>query len=334
MPKVDITTLDRELRSGSIRPVYAIIGEELYLSQSALRMLKDKVVGDKANEDFGLRTFSAKEASPADILDATRTVPFLSANILVIIRDAEKLKKEIQDAIVEYLESPSATTVLVLAGTKIDGRSKCMQSILKVGAVVECKPLYANKIPSWINMETKRKDKQMSQQAASFLADMVGNDLGQLIQAIERLVLYVGDKKLIDLSDVEESIAETHQRTIFELADAVGGRKLEKAISLLHNILENGMAPVLALNMLARHFRILSKAKEITGRMDDKAQIAKYLGVHPFYAGNYMSQSRNFSGGELRLAFRKLHNCDRSLKSSRIPKERVLEKALFSIIQK
>ncbi len=331
--KLDITSLEKEIRGGKIRPAYVVVGEESYLARAAQRIIRDKVCGEKS-DDLSYRILSAKETKLDQITDALRTVPFLSPKILVVIRDAEKLKKGVQETLVDYLESPVDTSVLVVIASKLDGRTKFMQLAGKVGAIVECKPLYANKVPYWINIEIRRGGKQISQEAAKFLADMVGNDLGQIAQAIDRVSLYVGDRKLIELSDIEHAIAETHQRTIFELTDAVGERKISKALSHLHNILENGGAPVLALNMLARHFRILSKAKEISGRMSDKAQVAKYLGVNPFFATNYMNQANNFSKGELRDGFRILHRCDRTLKSSRIPKERVLEKALFNIIKK
>lgn len=332
MPKLDITSLDRELRTGRLYPAYVVVGEEGYLAQGAMRLLREKFCGTGA-DDLSCRSFDAKESNVGEIIDALRTVPFLSSKTLVIIREAEKMQKVLLDALTGYLESPVDTSVLAVVASKLDGRTRFMQLAGKVGAVVECKPLFANKIPLWINMEVKRGGKQISQEAAGFLADMVGGELGQLAQAIERIILYVGDRKIVELSDIEHAIADTHQRTIFELADAVGMRKLPKAVSLLHNILENGGAPVLTLNMLARHFRILSKAKEITGRISNNGEIARYLGVHPFYAMNYMEQAKNFSNGEIRAGFRILHRCDKGLKSSRIPKERILEKALFSLIR-
>jgi len=330
MPKLDIISLERELRAGKTHPVYVIVGQEMHLARAALRLIKEKVCVDSTDE-FSFRSFDANDAKLEDVMGSLRTVPLLGGKTTVLIRNVEKLKGDLLDALTEYLASPQDTS-LIMTGTKIDGRTKFIQLASKVGAIVECKPLYSDKIPLWINMEVKRGDKQISQEAARFLADMVGTELGQIAQAIERVSLFVGKKQLIELSDVEHAIADTHQRTIFELTDAVGQRKLPKAITLLHNILENGQAPVLTLNMLARHFRILSKAKEISGRITNRGEVAKYLGVHPFYAQNYMQQARNFSNKELRDGFHVLHKCDRSLKSSRIPKERILEKALFQLI--
>jgi DNA polymerase-3 subunit delta len=260
-------------------------------------------------------------------------VPLLGGRPLVIIREGEGLGKEMQEALADYASAPVESSTLVVVAEKLDGRSRFMQAALKGGAIIECKPLYADRLPSWINMEVRRQGRQISQEAARFLADMVGGDLGQLAQSLERIVLYIGERRLIELRDVEEVIAETHQHNVFEFTDAVGTRRWPRALSLLTNILDNGEAPAMVLAMLARHFRILSKAKEIAGRLTDAAEIANYLGIRPFFVRNYTDQAKNFSKGELRDAFRLLHRCDRELKSSRLGKERILENALFSLME-
>lgn len=331
--RLDITALDRELKQGTILPAYVIVGAESYLAMSALALIKDAICGDKG-DDLNVTTLSGREARPDVAIRSLRTIPMLGGRPLVIIREGEGIPKDALEAFADYIEAPVNTSTLVVVSTKLDGRSRFMHLAAKHGAVIECKPLFDSKIPTWINMEFKRHRRQISHDAAQFLADMVGSELGQLAQAIERIVLYVGDRRLIEIKDIEEAVSDTHQRTVFEFTDAVGNKNLAKALAHVHNILDGGQSPVLVLNMLARHFRILAKAKEITGRLSDRAEIANYLGVHPFYARNYLDQARNFPAGELRNSFKLLHRCDRSLKSSRLPKERILERAIFALVGK
>lgn len=337
MPKIDITALDKSLKQGKISPVYVIVGDEPYLVQTAVKRVRETLVGG-ADDDMSVTSFSARDADADAVIGALRTVPLLGGRPFVMLRDGEYLTKEgrkrFSQAIASYLEAPVPESTLVIHAQKIDGRSRLMQLAVKSGTVVECKKLYDDKLPAWIGMEIKRRDRQISFEAAKFLADMVGNDLGQLVSAIDRLVLYIGDRKLVELADVEEAITETHQRDVFELTDAVGQRRISRALSYLHNLLENGQPPPLILHMLARHFRILSKAREVEGRMMERADIAKYLGVNPFYLNNYLQQARNFSKQELRQSFHALHRCDREIKSSRLSRERILERAIISIAEK
>jgi len=330
MPKLDITKLDQELRKGTIRPIYALVGPEAYLRNTA-RQLIEKAVVAADNTDASKQVFSAKEVDGAKVIDSLRSVSMFSGRQLVIIRDAEKLNKETVELLTKYAVSPVKESTLVLDAEKLDGRSKLMRTVEKEAVVLECKALYANQLPSWVGMEVRRQGKQMSHDAARFLSDMIGNDLGQLHQAIERVSLYVGDRQLIEMKDIEEAVIETAQRTVFDLGDAIGSRRVDRALSILANLLDAGQAPVFILNMISRHIRILIKAREVGGRIGSGPELARYLGVHPFFAKNYAEQSRNFSAQELRKYFRTLARCDRSLKSSRLPRERILEKLIFEL---
>lgn len=331
MAKADITTLDRDLKRGTIRPLYALVGPEGYLAREGLRLIQEAA---EREGTVDLQTSAGREAREEAVLGALCNISLMGGRSLVVVREAERMPKSTVTALADYAAEPAAGATLVLIAEKLDGRTKLMQAIAKNGAVIECKPLYADKVPYWVNMQVKRGGKAISQEAARFLADMIGSDMGQLAQAIERVILYVGEKPTIELGDVEQAVAETHQRTIFELTDAVGERDLSKALALLRNLLEHGQPPVLVVSMLARHFRILTRAREVGGRIRDRGEMARYLGVHPFFAKNYIVQAQNFATGELKKSFRTLHRCDREIKSSRVPRERILERALFDLIGK
>lgn len=330
MPKLDLMSLERELERGTIRPLYVFVGAERHLARRGVEGITAAI--RKCAGEAEVTALSGREVRPAEAIEALRSMSLLGGRPLVVIREGEALAKGALDALADYISAPVDGSTLVVVADKLDGRGRFMLAAMDKGAVIECKPLYLNQVPSWINGEAKRRGRQISQDAARFLADMVGADLGQLSQALERLILYAGERKLIERSDVEEAVAETHQRSIFELTDAWGGRRWPEVLALIRNILEQGEPPAMVLNMLARHLRILSKAKEAAGRMEDGPALARYLGVHPYFLRNYVSQSNNFSSEELRSAFRALHECDRELKSSRIAKEIILEKGILSFL--
>lgn len=329
--------MDRELKQGKLRPVYFIVGEEHYLSHGAMAAIKE-AAGVGGGDAPSLRSFSAREARPDEVLGALRNVSLLGGRPVAIVSDGESLTKQkksaMAEALAEYIERPVASATLVVMAEKMDGRSRLMQAAAKSGAIVECKRLYDDKLPSWVGMQVRRCGRQISMEAARFLADMVGNDLGQIAGSIDRIILYIGERKVIELADVEEAVADTHQRDVFDLTDAVGRKQLSRALSYLHNLIQNGQPPPLILHMLARHFRILAKAKEIAGRAADKGEMARYMGVNPYFAGGYIEQSKNFSRSEIRGSFAILHRCDREVKSSRLPRERIIERAIVALTEK
>lgn len=331
MAKIDVIQLERELRQGNIRPFYIIVGEEAYLALSAQKRVEEAVTGGSPN-DFSRTVFEGKETSFNKFKDALNSLPLFGSRQLVTVKSAEAINKETLEKLVECFDEPPKTSTAIFIATKIDGRGRFMQAASKNPkvAVVECKPLYPNQVPYWINMEVKRQGMNISQEGANYLSDIVGSDLGALSQAIERLILFVGKRRAIELSDIEEAIAETTQRSIFELMDTIGLRQKGKSIAVLNNLLDFGTQPILILNMMARHFRILTKAKEVDGNCPS-AEAATYLGVKPFFVKGYLEQSRKFTQSELKKKFAALSKCDRDLKSSRIPKERILERLVLEI---
>ncbi len=327
--KLNIVKLDQELRSNNIRSLYAIVGEENYLRQSSLKRIEKAVLGENSNE-LARTVIDGQGFSQAAFVDALQAMPMFGGQSLVVVRDTEKISKEKLENILPYLEKITDTVTVVFMAAKLDGRSKFMQVVSKnkKAAIVECKPLYANQLPSWINMEMRHFKKQIAQNAAAFLGDIVGSDLGQLVQSMERVSLFVGAKKVIELADVEEAIAETTQRSVFELTDAIGNKDKAKALAVLHNLMEYGASPVLVLNMIARHFRILMKAKEVAGKGSSR-ELASYLGVNPYFAKNYLDQAQKYSKDEIKNKFINLCACDLKIKSSRLPRERILEQLIM-----
>ncbi len=335
MPKLDIIALQKELAQRTMRPLYVLVGDEPFLLHEAFEALRI-AVGE--GSDIGLQSYSAREAKAEDVLMTLRTVPMLGGRPAVLLREGDLLGKEsrrdLTDALTAYMEKPVESATLIIMGEKLDGRTRLMQLAAKQGAIVECKKMFDDKVPSWIALQVRKRGVQMSHEAARFLADLIGNDLGQIVGALDRIQLFIGERKMIELTDVEQAVAETHQRDIFDLTDAVGRRELATAMAWLQNLLAQGQPPPLILHMLARHFRILIKAREAMERMKDRGEIARYLGVSPFFLDGILKQARNFARSELRASFRVLSTCDRELKSSRLPRERILERAIVALTQK
>ena len=62
---------------------------------------------------------------------------------------------------------------------------------------------------------------------------MVSNEL-------EKLILYVGEKKRITLGDVETMVLAAKQRSLYELTDAISSQDRVRALEILDAILATG----------------------------------------------------------------------------------------------
>lgn len=324
---MDITQLDQTLRAKKIDACYLISGPERHLAFSAQRQILKSAFGDQPET---VDRFQLSSTKLAEVLDCLKTSSLLSPKRIVVATDADRLKKADWEMLQEYLANPNPQSVLVLVAEEMKAAE--LKKLSGKLTIVECKKLYPNQLPQWINMEAKAFGLQISQEAARFLADCVGADLGAIHQSIEKLLLFVGEKKLVQLADVEKVIANTAQKNIFEMTNAIGNKKQVEALQYLDNIFSQGEEPLRTFAMIVRHFRLLAKAQEILVRANGPdIQLAKELGVHPFFAKDYAVQARHFRPKGWAKRFKILAACDRALKSSRVSSQLLLERLISKL---
>lgn len=324
-----LTDLLQQIEAGKLQPVYFLSGEA-YPLELAAAAIRDAVLGDQQNA-FNLDALLASEASAASILEAARTMPMFGSRRLVQVRDAHVLKAEELNQLLPYLKDPSPTTCLLLLGEKADLRLKFFSELKKHGVVVRFERLKDRQAPGWVAGEAKRLRIQLRAGAAEAIAEAVGTDMGQLAAALERLSLFVGVGKPVGPADVERVLAQTRQRSIFELTNAVGRGQRREALLVLSRMLDDREPGVRIVAMLARHLRQLWSARELSTRGQSKNEIAGALGIHPFFVGDMLEQAMRFNVAALRRTHRALFEADRQLKSSRLPESAILERLVLSL---
>lgn len=331
MPKFKFEEIERLTGEGRLFPVYLIYGPEQHL----IRLLVDKLTEVyRAESGAEVERCASKGIDASEVIANLKTVSMWSKGKLVIIDDAGNLSVAVKEAFDGYVGKASGESVLIFTSEKFDGRSKLYKSIGSAGAVVEIKAVYENQMPYWINRECRRTGKNISQDAALFMTELVGTDLGAMSGAVSKVALYVGERKTISLKDIETVLSDTSQKSIFDLTNAAGSRDLPRAANRLDNLIRNNESPVLVVIMLARHWRLLIKTKELlANRFVSDGDIAAKLRVNPFFAKDYINQSKKFSKRELVKGLKKIWSADIAVKSSRIARENILHNLIMGLIK-
>jgi DNA polymerase-3 subunit delta len=324
-----LATILGAIQAGRIAPVYYLAGESFPVEQ-VVAALRQAVLGASENA-FNYDALLASETSPTSVLGAVRTMPMFGPRRLVQVRDAHHWKAEELAQLVPYLKDPSPSSCLLLIAEKADLRLKFFAEIKKSGVVAKFEPLKDRQVAAWVAGEARRQKLKLEPGAAESLAEAVGVEMAQLASAIERLALYAGLGTPITSRHVEELLATTRQRSVFELTNAVGRGDRREALLVLRRMLEDRESGVMIVAMLARHLRQLWSAKELAERNLPRAEIASSLGIHPFFVGDIIQQAQRMSGAALGRTHRALFEADRSLKSSRLTERAILEGLVFAL---
>jgi DNA polymerase-3 subunit delta len=333
-PPPDGGDLIGAIESGQLDPIYALHGAERYLLDRCLAAIRRAVLGEAgAGVSFNYDVFELKESPLARVVNTARTMPMMARRRLVVAKGIDEVKAPELEPLLPYVEDPNPTTCLVLVGEKIDTRFKVFARLRKAGYLHDFPPLRDRELGAWLAREARQRKVSLDSDAATALAEIAGPDLGRLSQALEQLTLYVGDGKRIRLEDVEELIAETRQRGVFELTKAIGEGNVERALRLLANMQRN-REPALRLQfMLVRQLRQIWRAKELAAAGVSRNEIAGRVGIAPFFLDDVLVPARRMSHAALERSFTRLYRADRTLKSSRVDPDLVLSKLVQSMAE-
>lgn len=293
-------------------PVYLFYGEEDFLIEEATDAVIEAALTTQ-ERGFNLDKMYGAEADPRDVISHASSFPMMSERRVVVVREVEKLAQP--ELLADYIENPLASTCLVLTSSKPDFRRKPFVTAKKHAFVLECKPLWDNQIPSWVARRVKKSGREISPEAASLLPAYLGSSLRDIVNALEKVYLYTGDRKMISADDVTAVVGVSREFGVFELQWAIGMKETQKATDILHHMLEQGEQPVLIVAVLTRFFQTLWKLLDVRRRGVQGNQQYAQAGIFS-YAEKYSQAAGRFTMEEIEDAFIALAELDEQLKTS------------------
>jgi DNA polymerase-3 subunit delta len=345
-----------EVKEDRLRAGYVLVGDEVFLYERCRRAILDALVPAEMR-DFCLSELDLAETNIFEALDRAQTPSLMAPFQVLFIRNLKQLytrgaKKEEFAALEAYFKSPNPQALLIFVADHLripsDPRRMDMQDkdryeriretlgdwcgIVELARVDEADAL------RWIAAEAKRREVTIEADAARELADALGADMMLIAQEVEKLVLFVGPKKLVTLGDVETMVLAAKQRSLYELTDAISAKDRARALSLLHGLLnasDGGEDSAIGhLYMLARTFRQMLVILEKNVRDSRAIWQALWQGFRmpPFAAEDVIRQARRYkSRRELTRALRLIARADLELRSQPPDKRLVLERLVLDL---
>lgn len=306
-------------------------GEEEFLKEQELSRIKTELFkGDKTNLNYDL--FYGREADGEKMIESVSTRPLLSSRRLVVIKDVEQLSIFNKDLLLNYCSHPSQFTLLILeTHQKNVNRDKFLTSISQYARVVFFKPLYDQKLFSWMRQRLMAEGKKISNDALELLKENASEGLGNLARLIENIVIYAKDRNEISSLDVEKAVGGDINADTFKFADALGKKNFPRAIEILTTLFKEGKETIQILGMILWHLRRIDKAKRMIERGKAKDDLSRTLRINPYFLGNFIKQVECFSVEDLKEAFQILLETDSNIKSGKIKPNLALELAVVKL---
>jgi DNA polymerase-3 subunit delta len=320
-----LTFLDRAAKAKP-QPFYVLTGEEAFLKRQVVAALRKIVLGVE-DDGFGLSTFNGDKATFAAIHNELSTLPFLGPRRLVVVDNADPFVTEERQKLEKYVGEPAATGVLVLDVKTWPATTK-LAKLIPENCTIVCKTPTAQTLLSWcVAWCEAQYGKQLGQPAARLLVDLVGAEMGQLDQELNKLAVYVGDASRIETADVDQLVGDSRAEKTFQIFDLIGSGQTGKALTMLDRLLDQGEDPNRLLGAFSWQLRRLVQLARL---QQQKWTLAEALEKTKLYR-NGEQQLRHF-GRRLDRLYDWLLSTDQALKGgSPLPPRLVLEQFVVKL---
>lgn len=331
-----------EAKSGKLRPVYVVLGNEPHTAAEVVRGLRAAALAGAVpglNDD----QFDASERRVDEVLAAARTLPMMAARRLVFVRQLERWEPRSAESskesaahdpferLLEYTKAPSPSTVLLLLGSGLDKRRRFLQAAQREGFLVSCEALARNELPAFVERLARERGQRLAPGVADLVAELAGPELSPIADAIERLSLYAGPGQLVDEEMVSECVVRLRTKTVWELTSAVARRDPGAALAALSDVFDPSES-VRLVGLLAWTTRQLVKFEAALRDGASPAEAAQRAGAPPFKARELEQQVKGVPRGLLESWLGRLCEMDRDLKGgSRLPARALLERGVLEL---
>lgn len=261
MPKAKAKTAEAESN------IYAIVGSDESEVKRVAAELAAKLTPPGAGE-FGLEIIDANvdyvDQAVSKIrsgIEALQTLPFFGGRKLVwlknvnflgdsVMGNSESVQSELED-LAELLGAGLGSDVtLLISATEVDKRRSFYKTLGKLAEVQVIDRLDASR-SGWeeeaaeiVRRHATSRKMEFEEEALDLFVLLTGGSTQQIENELEKIDLYLNGNRRVSVSDVRELVPLSRAGVIFELGNALAACNLERALTLIGGLLDQGESAI------------------------------------------------------------------------------------------
>lgn len=219
--------------------------------------------------DFNLMEFEIIDGqitSIDEILANAQTAPLLSMEKCLWIKNCKLLEKSGSKEEASFFQLlhgdlPPQNTIF-FTQTKVDQRLKTVTEIKKTAHWEELE-VSEESLREFVQETLKKNQKTMDSKTCDFLIVQTGENISILSSELEKMITYVGAKKLIGIEDVEAVVSPSKEEPFFKFVDEILTGKSVLSIKTLRSLIQQKENPIGLITHLLNTLRLLIQARSL-----------------------------------------------------------------------
>lgn len=331
---MDSKAILRDIKAGNFQAVYLLHGEEPYFIDEISDAI-EKYALQEHERDFNQSIVYGKDTDLPSLLNELKSYPLMAERRLVILREAQEFKQ--LENLEAYVESPCVSTVFVICHKykTIDARKKIMKSIGKRVLIFKSDKVRDYQLGDWIQNQVKQLGFGITSKANMLLVESIGNDLGRIVNELNKLAIFIEKGSTITDVQIEENIGISKDYNSYELTNAIRDRDVKKALKIVSYFESNPKAATLII-IIPNLFKFFSQLMRIHFLPNKSREaIAQAIGVPPFVAGELTNAKNNFNPKMIATNIALLHEYDlkgKGLGNSSASQAELMRELVFQLL--
>jgi len=335
--------LKADLKAGSYGRLYLFHGEEHYLRDHYLQMLRSKLLDGPA-EEFNYHRFTQENMDLESVADAVEAMPMMAEYSLVQIDDYDlsRLSESNRDMLVQILSDiPDYCTVVFVFSAvefKIDGRQKKLKEALDRGLTVEFARQSQRELTTWIRRHFRSHGKEIGDKQCEYLTFVTGGTMTALSAEIGKIAAYASGMEISN-QDINAVVTPVLDAEVFDLTDAIAEGDYEKALQKLRTLMQMQQEAIPLLAAIGGQMRRLLYARTAMNAGKGEAGVGELLKLssgrapHPFVLQKTMTTARRVTDRFCARAVTLCMEADAQLKGFSGDDQRTMELLLLRLAQ-
>jgi DNA polymerase-3 subunit delta len=313
------------------RPIYVLAGDEAFLKRRVRAALDQLLIGD-ADPAFAVSAIPGDRAEWPAIRAELDTLPFLSPRRVVVVEAADPFVTKYRAALEKYVADPSKVGTLVLDVKTWPSNTK-LAKLVPDAATITCKTPSADKLGTWCREWAKSAyEKSLDADAAGWLVELAGPEMGVLDQELAKLAVYVGDAKAIGRDDVDRLVGRGRNAETFAIFEKIAAGRPADALALLERLIDQGEDPLALLGAFSWQLRQLGQVNSYLRFGLGPAAAMDRADVKPFTRGRVDALLRHLGRRRLDMLYDWLLEANLGMKgSSQLPPRVILERLVVKL---
>ncbi len=328
-----LTTRDFSMRLKQDGPPPALLfyGQDQGLAARHAVQVRRAVLSVE-DEEMDAESHHGPDLDVGRFVSGCNAYPFFAGRRFVLLKEADQMAAPARDAVLNQLKSLSKSSVLVVLAGPLDTKSPLRKAFEahKSAWCIPCYPLEGRELMSWIRTALRDAGFAVDDDAVTMLAERLEGDVRNAESELEKLSLFLGDRRRVTLDDVLESVGASGTQNGFALASAALSGRPAPALTILDGLLEGGEEPLALLGLLTQRLRRLIQGAAMLDKGQNPEAVAAALQVFWKEKNEFFAQARGLSSRHLANALLRCQEADRELKSGGEPR-RVMERLVMGL---